>query len=124
MVPKLGEISFSFGIVDVWCLIDKDTHHFQFPNTCTLGPSSILFDVLEYQGEIPLGPSGMYIAHHPHICMACELQYLSLIVFVWHIIKSWTIEWIDHHGKGDVGIGGNAITDQPMPRWLTRAGIS
>src|SRR5947209_3479814 len=66
----------------------------------------------------------MYIAHHPHVWMACELQYLALIVLVWHIIKSRTIEWIDHHGKGDVGIGGNAIADQPMPRWLLCAGIS
>lgn len=108
--PQLGKINFSFCVVDVRRLINKDPRHLQPWVTRTLRPSGISLDVLEDQAKVTLGPSGVHIAHHSHIGMACQLRYVSLIVLIWEIVQTWTIVRINEDGKRDIGICGDAAT--------------
>jgi hypothetical protein len=101
VLSQLRKISFSFGIIDIRCLINKDTRHFQTWDTRALRPLSILFDVLEDQGKVSFGPGGVYIAHNFDIGMTCQVLDFPLIILIWKIIESRTIEWIDNHSKGD-----------------------
>jgi hypothetical protein len=101
VLPQLGKVSFSVGIINIRCLINEDTRYFQTWDTRALRPLSILFDVFEDQGKVSFGPGRVYIAHNSDIGMTGQLLDFPLIILIWEIIESRTIEWIDNHGKGD-----------------------